>query len=507
MTSISQIPFELNRASLEQWLEKLDSPDPLLRGYELYKLLNQIKKDHLSFDVDELVSCVNHLTQVAVPVLEFLHRDLLNGHEALSVKQYKEARLSIALLDLLAFLNGYLTGLDSDKSEKIEKCNMALQMLCLSDFQCALSYNRTSAEKWRILADIYQLSAAEGILDAPVVAVFQEFRRLSTLESVLKFQLLFAICQPLHFSRTELPVLLDFCIEQHDKLQLSRLGRYSGEGFFWSFSDAKPPIPVSAISGNTGLPFNIDNLVKAARNRELELEGFDAQTFWDVATHYKVFSDKTYLPALAFPCVFAYGFDQICLFFQSHVRDGVVSRITSPSPNKVSLSTIELVREESKNKNALAHVLAEDIWGKPAESQIKKVHFAAIKAFNTDRPNFIAIESIKSDLFDRDIVVLYQADMAPKLAIVRRVEPVKLLNGNTKALLEIVPGEVSVDAAGLGAKSKLVLLLKRGKFTELIAESGQFATGTIVELEQGSFRLLRLIEETDYFVRYLVMAL
>ncbi|MGR9045698.1 MAG: hypothetical protein ACU83N_10400 [Gammaproteobacteria bacterium] len=502
-----QLPFELEPASLAQWLESLNSLDPLSRGYELYKVLNLFKQHDAAVELDVLALCAERLTPAATAiVIDHLQRDLVSGHEVLSGTQCKTARLSIVLLELLAFMQACLALRGFDPGKRQRSCDIALQTLGLSAFHCALSYSHSPSGHWRTLGDLYQMCSSEGFFEASVLPVFPVFNPLSTLESLLKSRLLFSACQPLRFSRQELPALFRFCIGQQDKVRLNQAGRLAGRGFVWAFAEGKAPAPVDADTPKAGLLFDLDDLVKAGRNRQLALEGFDASTFWDGVTHYSAFAANKYDPTLAAPYVFTRGFDAVCRFFQNHVRDGKVSRINSPSPDRIEFSTFGLVQEEEKD-TGIRLVSSEAIWSKPSESKNARVHFAAFKAFNTDRVNFIDAKTIGMALAGQELVALYRADRIPQLAIVRSAGPVQPLNGMGRALLEILPGDVRLDALKRDETVKTVLVLTGGARTELVAESGHYAPGATIELAQGGrFRLLRLLEETDGFVRYLIAA-
>lgn len=502
-----QLPFELEPAALAQWLESLNSLDPLSRGYEFYKVLNLFKQHDAAVELDVLALCAERLTPAATAlVIDHLQRDLVSGHELLSGTQCKTARLSIVVLELLAYLQACLAlrGFDADKRRR--SCAIALQTLGLSALHCALSYSHSPSGHWRTLGELYQLGTSEGFLEASVVPVFPVFNALPTLESLLKSRLLFGACQPLRFSRKELPALFRLCVGQQDKVRLNQAGRLAGRGFVWAFAEGKAPMPVDADSPKAGLLFNLDDLVKAGRNRQLALEGFDATTFWDGVTHYSAFAAHKYDPTLATPYVFTHGFAMVCRFFQNHVRDGKVSRINSPSPDRIEFSTFGLVQEE-ENDTGSRQVSSEAIWSKPVEPKTTRVHFAVFKAFNTPRVNFIDAKTIGMALAGQELVALYRADRVPRLAVVRSAGAVQPLDGMGRAVLEILPGAVRVDALKRDETVKTVLVLTAGARTELVAESGRFAPGATIELaEGGRFRLLRLLEEAEGFVRYLITA-
>lgn len=485
------LPFELNRSSVKHWFSQLNSLDAVAVGSEVLKALNLLVKQSEKLDSEELAQVVDLFDPVVVKIVEFLERIIIQKPDL-----YKLARLSSQLMVYLAQLHNSLA--QTDAVNKALHANYALQMLGWSSFHRALSYERLPGSFWHDMGLAYQ-HAQEAGLDTLITSALPAFQPLNSGAKALRRNLLFVICNPYRFSRDEIQALFAFCTQKQALLTLFE----HQTGFYWDYQRGKPPEAlVSKPEGLKVLTFHAEALTKAVLNTQVSLPVTYSAALFNTLSNFQqlVRSTERVLPKYY---AFVSGYEQVAILLNKHIRGGLISLINTPKPEKV-LEYFELAADLEPEEQVFDRVSNDEIWGRQKKQERVELQYGAIKTFKTGLPAIYLAEYLKLPVEGNSLLILYGQSLQPLLAIARPIVSVKK-SLYQSALLELVSeSPFAVTTADSSPEEIFIMESYEGHYQCYLPGHKKFNLGTEIALKEGRLVLLRLLEETEQYMRYQV---
>ena len=435
-----QKPGNLNLPNDSQalacWLDSLTDKDTLASSMMMYNAISAIKKSTHSYDAEVLFSfaeaCLPHALQQA---------DLLENLYLKNPKHSKLINLAMSLLRNLA--NLYTQTFTQLTDEQKLLALLGLQyLLSHVHYLRVLSYQPHSESIWRDLGKVFKWTCQFELTRTPTNPTWLPETSDLTLETLCKHHLLFSCCNAYSLQPAEIQNLYRLSRTLGKYVQLNRLGPDTKEGFCWEYDGSDLPKPIKKRPEQSDhLLFNVESLLHAQRIGQIDWPFPQPERILAPLSQYLEFTRNT-PPVLPRHHVFVAGLKQVILFYRRHLKDGRVSLISSPAPDQLNFSSLDLYQEPSPIKQ-VDHVTRDDIWGiekNKSERNLEAKQFGALKTFATNAPNYVLFESIKVSVKPGDVLVLYGKQLTPQLAFVRRLNTADAKI--QKGLLEIIVATV-----------------------------------------------------------------
>ncbi|WP_445366781.1 hypothetical protein ACH5Y9_15865 [Methylomonas sp. BW4-1] len=162
---------------------------------------------------------------------------------ATNTKALKIAKLAIQLLRhlSLAFCRTVETK-QLDTSLTQQAIFYALQLVGYCLRSTALFYEMPSTTLWKKSGLLYTIAGELQLLKKPVSSKPQEFKLQSTIEAVIKRNLLFALSKPNQYSTTEISQLFQLVSRHQDRLEISKTPNPDCR-FIWNLGSEPSPMP------------------------------------------------------------------------------------------------------------------------------------------------------------------------------------------------------------------------------------------------------------------------
>ncbi len=507
------LPFDFNSASISSWLNQLNPSDAVLAGYDIFNVLKILRREIKTVDINSLELLVAHLTPVVLSISGILEKAYFNKGDNLNTQQCKIVRLNTVILSNLAFLHIHLIKQDTEQKKKTLHGTYSVHLIGMALYQYALAYEQENSSLWDMAGEVYTLALTDNLLEKIVDKPLKACGKLPAIGFVLKRNLLFSLENHHKFSHQELKSYFDFCSSHYQCVEFNQLGVKTEQGFCWQYETGEKPFPVTSKSETkissdlilaaigkkkqSRLIFNIEPLLAGIKNFDINVP-FDAslRVIEHLSNYREIKETKFALPS---HYIFVFSFEVITEFLSRLDRKNARYTFKPPSVDDLNFSSLDLapiLKEKPQNVNS------SDIWGRREENIVLK--YGAKKTFKTTLPGFLTVEWMIVAVASNGLILMYDKNMKISIAVVRRLEEKESHSNVQNGIIEVLDGSVSVEEIKIGNVQDKAVLLTQKESHELILSEGKYMTGTSIKLKQGTLVLDRLLENTNYFVRYAV---
>jgi len=511
----SSLPFEFNNASISDWLRQLNTSDAVLSGQEILKVLRVLKKNIDDIEYSSLELVVERLTPVVVYTCGFLEKFFYNKAINYNLQQYKVAQLSVFLSRYLAYFHVHQALLSTEQANKSLHANYAAQLIGDAFYHSALSYDKPSKSLWLMLGEVYQIALDNNLLGLTVNNPLPHFDKIS-IESALKRTILFKISNCYKFNHKEIKQYFDFCTTNNHLVKFNQVNKENNQGYCWEYTSGDAPFCVTenvhvqesslleivaAGQVTPKLTFDIEPLLSAIKCLNVKLPVDESLGLVEHLSNYQAVNKSDF--SLPKQYVFLFGFEQIIEFVSKLSSSNLFTTFSPPGVEDLNFSSLNLTPTHVK-KPSQKNVTDADIWGED-KSKVEKIKlkYGAQKAYQASIPSLLVVEWMKVETFFNGLLLIYGKDKKPILAVVRRSETKSGKGGSQKGVIELLEGDLSIVEILNREEKKMGLFLKQNNGYEIILSADErYSIGSVLTLNQGNVILVRVVEDSSFFVRY-----
>lgn len=496
MTTDNNLPSKITTDTLNEWLQNLSALPNTLAAHQLSQVLRKIKEQQ-SPD-NELFSLLINLTPLTLHFSSNLST-VVSSETHFSDKAFKLTKLSMQLPRQLALLFSQLAENKTLEADALNTCiYYALQMIGYS-FRCYnLAYEMPSASLWKKSAGLYKLAIANNSLAEPQQTKLVEFKAQTTIESVLKRNLLFTILAPTLFKSEEIQHFFRLANEYAHLLEISIDPETSDFGFYWDLNKDMPACPVK--KSHSYLPDNFMALDSKRISQELQLGTISTplspstqnKLALILSGYHQVFG--SIIPGLPSSSKLIAGFGSVCNYLQEQSKLSKINQLSSQQSKFKSLDlNLSLVPLEHQR-----NVFDTDT------SPFTQQQNPSISVNLSKTPNkiYLIAESRRLECWTGDITVLYKEQYPASLAIIRQQHFNKLSQIN-QFLLEQIPGSCSIYSIANTLDSYAIIIGENSSNPQVFLAAGKYKVDSKIPLITGkSLHLTACIESNCFFVRF-----
>ena len=485
----SRLPFIIETNAINDWLDAIELKQPVQATNEVYIVLKILFKHQDEFH-NHFTELLPLITPVIIELCQHLEHLFCTSEKELDEKKRKIARLSTSTLRYLAILYQHLNHCHDTDTQLALNLNSCLQVSYLCLKQCALIYERPSSELWKIIGKIYQLASEKNVLKVNIKDSEPTFKNQTSITESIKTILLFSLCKPYYLSQFDILRLTPLLDQHKDKLTLTNQQSDSCM-HSWNYNSSHA---VQAITPGTDIGFSTLFLDSHLLVPVLISENFCSITEL-LTVNQSLISDLTKTKALK---------NRISTGFNS-----VIGALEQLKQNEQINKTSEHVLSITDQFELIPFDYEKKLKKAPTENTLQNDNTPCLitEAIIKEKVDldFVLIEVASISNNAGDLVIILGDEKKTQLGIIRSITSLK--NDRYQLLAEKISTEVSlVTLINHKRESKALLCKTPDNSTLLLVPPDKFTTGSNVQIEQRSFTLTRLFENTEYFMLYQIQA-
>ncbi len=504
MSNTSPLPFELTGDSVATWLESISLLSTVNAASKLNKVINQLRK--IECDQQLIFPILLKLT----PTTLHLSNTLSSTVSHTPNKKNKDIAIKIAKLSMQLFRNlslAFHSLIDAETlamEQKQQAVYYALQIIG-QYLRISSVFNEMPSETlWSKSGELYSFTTANNCLRQNITVKIPEFKSQSSIEAVLKRNLLFTISASHKLSNADSQAIYSFANQYFHLLEL-KTDQKKTSLFYWSF---KSGIPCQTTQPSQ--PFNDNDIAidTTALEELIQSSSFTSnisdselrRLFRQLSGYKKLIIDS--IPSA--PVIFNMlsGYPAICDFLNEREK---LIRI-----HKLSAEIAE-DRKAEYDMSLEPLVYEKNFFSDSASALNKKTSFATIKmgqpvkCLKTSKENFLIAECKNSDHLNGEPVILINNNNVVIPGIIRQQKSVESLN-TTQFLIEKFQGRLAVYNINSDKEnSKTVIVINEATDRpEILLATERYHNGSAIAFNNKTARLDSLVEYSPFFVRYQV---
>ncbi len=500
MSETPLLPFELNDESLAEWLESIRNDPPVNSGSQLNQAINLLRKadqeNHLIFPLlMKLTPSILHLANVLANLLK---------PGAQKKKTAKIAKLCLQLPRNLAL--AFHSLLDTDQLTSPQKMLASYFALQLTGHYLRLSslfHELPSRTLWDKSGELFFFAHNNNGLKESIATTIPEFKAQSTLEQVIKRNLLFTLIAFHRQTASDNQALFEFATRYSSLLEFDQV-KTGGCEFIWNTKKGAP-YPIQAI--NRPVQSYEIALITSKVLRQIETsaidDGISPPETERIKLYLSVYESMIHetLPSAPIVLKMLVGIKPIQDFLVSQEKLDRINKISGQSLEKAS--TIDFTLEPLEFEKNTLSVYAQSNE-KAAYKGLSNL-VERVKLLQSKNNKYLHLECKDTDCNIGDLILLINNKNATMCGKILRIETVT----NTQSvilLLEKVSGILSPQTVHCEHHKNTIAILVNAQsdHPEILLDNDNYRNGT--EL-QTSTRTIRLNALTDYgpsFARYSV---
>ncbi|MGR9045845.1 MAG: hypothetical protein ACU83N_11145 [Gammaproteobacteria bacterium] len=499
------LPFAMTTEAVSAWLSQISKLDAVQASHELYSVLRKLGQ--IETETADLYSALVQLTPSALHLsgsLTTLLLASLNNDGTVSRKSRKLARLNSQLIRTLSLAYCHaVTDQDLTKKQKAQAIFTVFQLIGLSLKTHTLISERPSTTLWIKMGELYLLAVEEGLTAEPLAQKIPLFKNQKTIISALKRNLLYALFDLYRIPPDQLANFYDAADRCVDKLALSK-NTNTSFNFYWDIASSRFPQQRSLTKEGQVLAFNTASVVDCLRDHMQECDRKNPifNAVWQKLNGYWEIIDSV-IPSKPLLYHLETGLTSTIDQLKRCNRLSNIYRLSAQLPEPVALGALELVPLEHEKQGYQTR------WEQTLQQHAKNLKTGMAYLLPAKNPQFFLTQVKSEPLPDNLPVLLYTDQISPIFGVIR-FNQTKPETDNQTALIETLPGTLSVVSIKLQTVNTEAILIKQSSGQDgLILAPGKYKTGDTIERSDQPdrvFQLSRLIEVNDQFMFYLLAA-
>ncbi|QPK63729.1 hypothetical protein IVG45_01755 [Methylomonas sp. LL1] len=497
MTANRNLPFEPTSEALAGWLDSLSKLPHAQAAHQLNQVLKQLKDEKCQTGV--LLALLTNLTPLTLHFSGSLSASASNEPSS-SGTAYKLGKLSMQLPRQLGLLFCQLAESNTLEGTDLQTAiYYALQLIGICFRSYSLFYEAPSATLWKKSAALFKLASTNDCLNTSQATKLAEFKSQTTIETVVKRNLLFSVLMPNQFSREEINQFFLLANQHADLLEITSDRQAWNFGFYWDLNDELPPCPVRKT--NKSLPEGYIAIDSQRISHDLQLGGIATKLppstqnklALFLSGYHQVFG--SIIPGLPSYSKLILGFGGITNYLQELNKLVKIQQLSSLSGEKSLKRDLSLVPLEHQ-RNVF------EALDQPFSAKQQSVG-KSVNVLKTPNKLYQIAESRGLDCSTGDLALLYKEQHPVSLAIIRQQNFNDLSNAN-HVLLEMVPGQCTIYSLAKNAiVPHAIIVGEDSEHPQVFLASGKYNVGGKIQLSIGhSLILTACLESNAYFARF-----
>ena len=415
-------------------------------------------------------------------------------------KSRKAAKLSMQLLRQCGLIFSLLAEQESLTSEERQTAiYFALQCIgyCIRCY--ALFYEAPSATLWKKSAQLYSLAAKQQVLAVDQTTELAEFKQQTSIESVIKRNLLFSIMAPTLNAPNIISQLFKLANQYADQLVISTTPENTDFGFYWDLNDELPPCPTR--KSRRALPQAFLAIDSQAIGQTLQQETCVTELSRNlqsklalILTNYLAIFDSV-VPGHTSRTEFLFGFTDVSNFLSELNKLEKIRQYSgqtkAANPSKRNLALIPLEREKNAFETMCQRLAKTNIVSKQGN------------VLRISHSQYLVAEEHHFDCSSGDIVMFYKNEEPATLAIIRQQNTLSFSNV-THILMEKILGFYSIYSFKKGHNVMSAIVLDEDSDEpQVFLPPGKYNVGTKIPLTiNEALHLTACMESNHFFARF-----
>ncbi len=487
----SPIPFDLSTDSLDAWLESISSLSPVNAGSQLNKAVNTLRKS--GDDGHLLYPLLVKLTPISLHLSNSLAITAQNNPG----KSSKIAKLSLQLLRNLSL--AFHSLIDEEPLEidpKLQSVYFALQLTGQHLRISNLFHEIPSTTLWNMSGELYVFALENQLLRQAISCKIVEFKSQSTIEAVLKRNLLLTILSSHALSDSDNQALYSFCNRYFNDLDYG-----DQNGFFsWNYTGSLPGQSAQAISNRNELMLDTSKLSERVQTKEIS-GSFSSTAYEQILRNLSGYQKLMIDSIPSVPIIFNMlsGLSDISAFLQEREKLIKIHKLSSELKEEKHIYDMSLEPLEHEKNFFNSSVETLEKTTSPATIMMGQ----PIKCLRTTQENFLIIESRKTDLMTGSLIILINKNNAIIPGIIRQQKAIKETN-TARLLIEKFQGQLTAYSSNSdNEKNKPIIVANESSVQpEVFLPPDKYHCGNVLEFNFKTARLLSLTEFSPEFVRF-----
>lgn len=494
MAEQTDFPSILTHNPLIEWLDQLLKLPPPQAAKKLLDALNQLKPviQHANGALPKLLE----LIPLTLSLSNALHRSVLTNTQP-PEKSLKIGKLCLQLPRQLALIFVQATENDTLSDSELQSVIFhALQLIGVCSRYYALHYEVPSNSLWKASAQLYKLAKARQLLHVPIYNPIPEFKSQSTIEDILKRNLLFSLCSPTLTTIEDIPLYFEFAERLAAELDIQSPHQLDEFGFCWDLNSDMPPGAIKFI--RKILPTNYLNIETRAISQKLD--NHQIETTLSPAAQQKLALRLTgyaeifnsIVPGIPSRYHLVLNYSKVCDFLKEQHK-----------LNKIQLLSADSSQIATKRNMSLIPLDHERNVFDTANTPYGATHRLAriINVIKTHHQQFIIVQGREFDCETGDLALLFKEGEPNALAIIRQQKQHDI-SGSIHILLEKLDGNYSVYRYHTESGVRHAIIIDEPQ-SEVLLVPGRYGLNNRILLAAGtSIRLTAFMEANAHFARF-----
>lgn len=370
----------------------------------------------------------------------------------------------------------------------------ALQLLGYSMRSYCLRHEMPSKTLWKMSARLYQVAIIKNCTSTHQTSKIPDFKAQTTIETVVKRNLLFSILTPSFFKNTDVLSLFHFANKYAEELKITRDRAAWQFGHFWHLNKDLPPTPYTLRKSETLLPENclaIDTSQIAAMLQRDDLNPSIHNKISLLLHGYRPLLSSM-LPGKSFRAELIIGFYNSCRCLHNLNKLNQFSSVCNDITHKEGNKGLSLIPMDANNilfDTAAQPFMQPKNLGQP------------VNVIATHNPAFVIAESPLIDCSTGTVAMLYREQHPLTFAVVRQQQVNELSHAN-QLLLELIPGKCRIVKPE-NADFEAIIVGEDVKRPQAILANDQYAYNSELPLVGGmTLDLTAHLESNLFFARF-----
>ncbi len=502
----AKLPFELSPDALSLWLQSLSEKKSANSAIELNNAVKLLRKNKT--DDTSTYYALNTLTPTILHVSDAIETSLLEeaGNQSPTPKIIK---LCIQLLRNtgLAFCK-----VSESKNLAGNQLNIAiysaLQLIGYSQRLSTLFFEQPSSTLWGKMGKVYYLSIQADNTQQTINHKIQRFKNQTSIESVLKRNILFNICNSQQYSASQIIEIFFISDQLSDKLSLNPSYSASPDTFHWNWKNKTPPLALNSTQKKENLTaaINTGDLIAFMQSKKFN-SSLDQKVLTKLFDHLSGYQTiiNGIVPSAPTIANLIIGFDRI----SEHLKQtGKLKKIHHLSGQPISTQQtenieLEPVAFEKSDQNLIFRTSA-------SAGKLNLLSEAiTVKTLQVQNKKYIIAETSYLNCSIGDLTLLCSSNLTYKLGIIRQV---KITNASKTVHILIqqitgVPSALQLTSPQM-TDHQILSIKTANTESDFFIPQSRLANGSQLTTASGKkYTLNKLIDYSPFFNRYRTSAL
>lgn len=489
--------FDLSTVALAEWLADLSTLPTPQAAHRLNQALKQLREQDT--DPELLSALLYNLTPLTLHFSASLSAAAITETDP-SSKALKLAKLSMQLPRQLALMFCRLSKSLQSLPSALQTCLYYALQLIGHSFRCyALFYEMPSPTLWKKSADLYKLAVSYESLSSPQATKLAEFKAQTTIQSLIKRNLLFSILPSALYKAEEINHFFEFANQYADLLDIDTSQDAADFGFYWDLEKDRPPQAVK--KNNRSLPsgcmaINSRRLSQALQSGSLTTKlspSTQNKLVLLLSSYRQVF--ESVIPGPPSRTTLVPGFTAACHYLQELNKLIKINQLSAQIQNNKDAGPALSLMPLEHQRNVFDAV--DTPFSKPS------VVGKSVNILKTPNKNYCVAESRTLDCATGDIVLLYKEQHPVSIGIIRQQQFNELSNA-PQLLLELIPGNCTIYGMGDNAIDiSAIVIGENSDQAQVVLASGRYNLFTPITLSiHKTLTLTACLESNQYFARF-----